>query len=174
MTRAPCSRHLVERQLRALARVGDCLVPGDEDLPAFSRCGCLVHVDRILDHLPADDRAALGTVLRLLGLAPGFAVRWLLSFLEADFPLPDMVAAPLRYLRLGLRGVVFSLYFSGAVGDNYTGPSPLEVLGYQVGVYTGDVEHGELAETTEIGENPCLSSGSRVTKWQNLQRLRRA
>jgi hypothetical protein len=119
------SRHLSPRQLGALDRVGDCLVPGDEDLPSFSRTCCVEHVDRILDYLPPEDRKDLGRVLHVLAFTPPFAIRWLLAFLETDPRLPDPVAAPLRHLRSGLRGLVFSLYYSGETGLHCTGKSPL-------------------------------------------------
>jgi hypothetical protein len=128
------SRHLGACQLRGLNKVGDCLVPGDEDLPSFTQSGCIEEVDRVLDYLPAEDRADLGRVLLVLAFLPSFAVPWLLGFLEADLPLPDRLAAPLRYLRLGLRGLVLSLYYSEGTGQRCVAKTPLQVLGYRVGV----------------------------------------
>ncbi len=134
MSRRAISRHLGACQLRGLNKVGDCLVPGDEDLPSFAQSSCVVSVDRILDYLPAEDRADLGRVLLVLAFLPSFAVRWLMAFLEADLLLPDRLAAPLRYLRLGLRGLVLSLYYSEAAEQPRAARTPLQVLGYRVGV----------------------------------------
>jgi hypothetical protein len=134
MSRRAISRHLGACPLRGLSKVGDCLVPGDEDLPSFAQSGCIAYVDHILDYLPVEDRADLGRVLRVLAFLPSFAVRWLLALLEADLPLPDRLAAPLRYLRLGLRGLVLSLYYSEGAEQRCAGKTPLQVLGYRVGV----------------------------------------
>jgi hypothetical protein len=134
MQRRSPSRHLDARRLRALNKLGNCLVPGDDDLPSFSRCGCSDHVDDILDYLPADDRIALGRILFLLSFVPARTLRCLLMLLEADLPLPNLVAAPLRFLRLGVRGLVLSLYYSGETGLHYHGKNSLNILGYQVRV----------------------------------------
>src|SRR4051794_37271579 len=131
---APVSRHLGPRHLRALEAIGDVLVPGDEDLPSFSRLGCVAHVDRLLDFMPDDDLRDLRGVLSALGFLPRRLVAGLLRWLEAGLWPPGPWAAPLRVLRLGLRGVVFSLYYSGGTGPSFEGPGPLDVLGYRVGV----------------------------------------
>jgi hypothetical protein len=132
------SRHLGNNQIRALEVIGDVLIPGDEDLPSFSRLGCVAHVDRLLDFMPDDDLRGVQGVLILGSFVPRFLVAGLLSWLEAGLWPPGPWAAPLRVLRLGLRGIVFSLYYSGSTGPAYDGRGPLDVLSYRVGVAVGD------------------------------------
>jgi hypothetical protein len=38
----------------------------------------------------------------------------------------------LRQLNLGLRGIIFSCYYSGNGGASFKGSNPLDVLGYQL------------------------------------------
>lgn len=124
------SRHLKDRQLAAIEKIGDCLIPGDGDLPRFSATGCAREIDRILDYMPERDLADLKTLLALLGWFPRFAVALVLRFLEWSPWLPEPVGSLARLVRFGLRGLAMSLYYSD--------PKVLALIGYEVGVYTGD------------------------------------
>ena len=143
------SRHLGPRQLRALEAIGDVLVPGDADLPSFSRLGCVAHVDRRLDFMPDDDLRGLQGVLSAASFLPRFLVAGLLHWLEAGLWPPGPWAPPLRVVRLGLRGIVFSLYYSGGSGPSYDGPGPLDVLSYRVGVAVEDAGRPVLETAME-------------------------
>jgi hypothetical protein len=57
-------------------------------------------------------------------------------------------------VRLGLRGVVFSLYYSGRAGPSYDGPGPLEILPYRVGV------------AVEDGRRPAPETAPEVASWE--------
>jgi hypothetical protein len=129
----PASRHLDARQLGALEAIGDVLIPGDDDLPSFSRLGCASHVDRLLDSLPLDDLRGLRGVLALASIVPRFAPAGLLRCLESGLWLPGPWAASLRVAELGVRRVGLSLYYSGRAGSSYDGPMPLDFLSYRVG-----------------------------------------
>ena len=140
-------------QFRGLAKVGDAYFPGDDKLPSFSRCGCAESADAALELLPEDDLGSLKVLLSVLGVLPGFVARGLVSLAERGPRMNGPLGVGLRFLRLGLKGVTTSLYYSGEVGQDYVGQSPLEVLGYQVGVYTADVDAREVA-------NPNSTTGS--------------
>ena len=134
----PISRHLDRRQLRALVAIGDILVPGDEDLPSFSRLGRVAHVDRLLDFMPGDDLRSLQGVLSAASFLPRLLSAGLLQWLEAGLWPPGRWAPPLRVVRVGLRGIALSLYYSGGTGPSYDGPGPLDVLAYRVAVAIED------------------------------------
>ena len=125
------------------------LIPGDEELPSFSRLGCVVHVDRLLDYTPADDLRELQSVLTVMSFLPHFLVAALLHWLEAGLWPPGPWASPMRVLRIGLRGIVLSLYYSGGAGPSYDGLGPLEVLSYRVGVAVEDAVRPVLETTLE-------------------------
>ncbi len=138
------SRHLDRRQLRGLVMIGDVLVPGDGDLPSFSRLGCVAHVNRLLDFMPDDDLRGLQGVLSAASVLPRSLVAALLRWLEAGLWPPGPWSPPLRVVRMGLRGIVLSLYYSGGSGPSYDGPGPLDVLSYRVGVAVEDVARPAL------------------------------
>lgn len=128
-------------QRTGLNRLGDCYAPGGKvtaahgsrSFPSFSELGCIEHADRVLDYLPAADRNDLKLLLGILALSPppvlkGFV--WLLEHSESGLFSLGPVGSLLRLIRLGLKGLVFSLYYSGMRGSRYTGPTPVELLGY--------------------------------------------
>jgi hypothetical protein len=126
------SKHLGTRQLRGIEKAGDILIPGDGEFPRFSATGAVRAIDRILDFMPLGDLGDLKMLLTVLGWMPGFLVGWLLRFLERAPDMSDGGLGPiLRMVRLGVRGLVMSLYY----GD----PEVLKKLGYDVKVYTGDL-----------------------------------
>lgn len=126
------SKHLNERQVKAINRLGDCLIPGDPGLPAFSETTAVSDVDRILDHMPSSDLKDLKMLLTLLSYFPQFMLALLLRFLELSPRIPTPAGALLRFMRLGLRGLIMTLYYSNA--------NVHDVLGYSVSVYTADLE----------------------------------
>ncbi len=88
-------------------------------------------------------------VLTVVSFLPRFLVVDLLHWLEAGLWPPGPWAPPLRVVRLGLRGIVFSLYYSGGAGPSYDGLGPLDVLSYRVGVAVEDVVRPLLETTLE-------------------------
>lgn len=139
------SKLLSNTQIRGLTKVGDAYFPGDGDLPSFSQCGCVEHADAAIELLPADDLASLKTLLGVIGIMPTFVAKSLVRLAERGPRMNGPLGIGLRFLRLGLKGVVTSLYYSGEIGRDYKGPSPLEVLGYHVKVYSADVDEREAA-----------------------------
>ncbi len=122
------SKHMGARAIAAINRIGDRMIPGGERFPAFSDSGCVRHIDRLADYMPEPDRGDLRLLLTLLSFLPGFALGGFLNLLEKSSGVPDWLGGGLlRMIRLGLRGVVMSLYY----GD----PGVLEKLEYKVGVY---------------------------------------
>ncbi len=134
------SRYLSARQQRGLDRLGDAVLPGDEEFPSFSRLGCGEHVDKLLAEMPQRDRGDVLTLLTVTGLLPGPLVRLLVALFENSDRVPTVLGSTLRFAKMGVRGLVLTLYYSGLKGAHYAGRTPLEILGYEVGVYTADVD----------------------------------
>ncbi len=133
------SRYLSARALRGLVKLGDVYAPGSGPLPRFSTCGCLEHIDDVLDHMPVGDRADLSKLLIVVSLLPSPVVALFLRWLEGAPSWRGPGAPLLRFLRMGVKGLVMTLYYSGRVGQGFSGQSTHQALGYQVGVYTGDL-----------------------------------
>ena len=145
------SRYLNARQQRGLDRLGDAVLPGDEEFPSFSRLGCGEHVDKLLAEMPERDRGDVLTLLTATGILPGPLVRSLVALFENSDRVPTVLGATLRFAKMGVRGLVLTLYYSGLKGSHYGGRTPLEILGYEVGVYTADVDAQNVSDRANTG-----------------------
>ena len=145
------SRYLNARQRRGLDRLGDALLPGDAEFPSFSRLGCGEHVDKLLAEMPDRDRGDVQTLLTVCGALPAPLVRLLVATIEGSDRVPTALGATLRFAKMGVRGLVLTLYYSGLKGSHYAGRTPLEILGYEVGVYTADVDSLKVGDRAQTG-----------------------
>ncbi len=127
------TRHLNQRQLEAIRKIGDSLIEGDADLPSFSASGCIASVDRILDYMPEQDLRDLRSLLTLFSFLPCFLVAVILRVAEWGPLLPGAPGAMIRLIRMGPRGLIMSLYYSE--------PRVLKAIGYGVTVYVADQEN---------------------------------
>jgi len=118
------------RELRTLERLGDILLPSHGDKPSFSEVGCIEHIDSIAQYAPKDDIASLRVLLRVLSFAPGILLRALLRATHNPSAFPGPLESLLRLLNFAFRGLLCTLYYSGKTGAAYTGPSPLEQIGF--------------------------------------------
>ncbi len=126
------SKHFGPMQMRGLNKMGDIFVPGDSELASFSGSRCAEQVDRILDYMPASDLKDLKLLMTLLSFLPTFMIAGFLGLLELSPRMGDWIGPILRFIRIGLRGLVLTLYYSH--------PQAHRVLGYQVGVYRDDLK----------------------------------
>ncbi len=126
------SKYFNARALAGLNRIGDVLLPNSDGLPSFSEYGAIEHVDDLVAYAPADDIATLGTVLAVLSWLPEGMLHWLAGKMSTATPSSTgMMASLYRQLNMGLRGILFSLYYSGRPGAAFSGKDPLEVIGYE-------------------------------------------
>ncbi len=120
------------RQVRGLNKLGNAILPGEGEFPSFSSLECVKEVNRILDYMPAQDLADLKLLLFILSFLPQFLIGLFVRFLESSLSMKGPLGGPLRFIRIGLRGLVMTLY--------YGHPKIHSVIQYQVGVYTKDLE----------------------------------
>lgn len=104
---------LTDSQRRAWNRIGDVLIPGDEGLPSFSDSGVARHLETALESSPPEDREALLKLVAVLAWLPRPLLALLVAVNTPLRRLPGMAGAPFRLLDMGLRGVVFTVYYAG-------------------------------------------------------------
>jgi hypothetical protein len=126
------SEYFNKAAIRGINKIGDILIPGSDDFPSFSKYGCIEHVDDLLNYAMEDDVKSLNMVLTILGLLPNFMlkalIKWMANAHKNNGPIGDL----LRQLNMGLRGIVFALYYSDKGGANYVGPVPTEMIGFDL------------------------------------------
>lgn len=118
--------------LKAINKIGDLLIPGSDEFPSFSTYGCVERIDDLLAYAMVDDVKTLNTVLGILNAMPTIfisgLVKWMSKAHKNNGPIGDL----LRQLNMGLRGIVFSLYYSDKAGSGYSGPSPTSLIGFDI------------------------------------------
>jgi hypothetical protein len=126
------SKYLSERELKGLSKVGDLMIPGGYGMPSFSHTGCIEHVDEIMSTtLPADVKD-FKLLMNVMYFLPEVFVRGILNMIANEARFPSPIGGVLRLLNIGMKGVVYSLYYSDKTGLTYAGPSVNESIGYQV------------------------------------------
>jgi hypothetical protein len=118
--------------LKALNKIGDILLPGSDEFPSFSSYGCIEHIDGVLDYAMKDDVKSLNLVLSLLHFMPHLLLVGLIRKMSHAHQSNGAAGDLLRQLNMGLRGIVFSLYYSDKAGENYTGSHPASMIGFDL------------------------------------------
>mgnify|MGYP001340921038 CR=1 FL=1 len=112
------SLYLGERAEKGLIKLGTVIIPGDKDLPSFSQLEQLQEIDIMLKELPKDDREGLIILLSILSLLPKFIIKVLLLIIEKGATVNGPIGSPFRLLNMGLKGPVFTLYYSNNSEQN--------------------------------------------------------
>lgn len=126
------SQHLSVRHLSTISRIGDIYCPSHSSLPSFSNLGAIEHIDQVVGPLPEADLKDLKLLLYLLSFFPSFLLTGFVRLVECAPSLPTPIGTVLRMVRFGLRGIIFSLYYSGLKGASYIGPTPREIIGFKI------------------------------------------
>ena len=121
-----------QRQLSGLCRVGDLMMPANGKFPTFSQTGCIERIDDLMGTAHPDDIRDLGLLLLVFNYLPKFSLHWILQLIDKTEQMPGFIAPLFRTLNIGIKGVVFSLYYSGYSRVTYQGPTGLDAMDYQV------------------------------------------
>lgn len=126
------SQYFWNSTLKGLNRIGDVFIPHNGDLPSFSEFGGSDAIDTVIAYLPKEDIELLNIALTVFSVMPTGFLRWLVRTMENTLEKPGAIASLLRQLNLGLRGIVFSCYYSGVGAPTLRSNNPLDVIGYQL------------------------------------------
>lgn len=108
-----CSKHFNARQIKGVLRLGDAIIPGDERLPRFSETQFISDIDRMLDYMEKSDREGLAFLMSLISFMPLWKIKIILSISSLEKKMPRTIGTPFRLINLGLKGLIFTLYYSG-------------------------------------------------------------
>ena len=138
--------------LKGLCKTGDIVIPGNQEFPSFSQSGFLTELGRMSHYMNEDDREGLKLLTTILGIAPSFAVRFILYFSGLHSYFPGILGSTLRQINIGLKGVIFTLYYS----DLDEGII-LNKLNYKTTINTPVTQDTEM-ESLLNSQNPILKS----------------
>lgn len=125
------SKVLSRNQLDALNRIGDILMPRNGEHPSFSELGCIQHVDLLVSFAPEEDMKDLKGLLDVLYRLPGPLLRLVVWVSQNGHTWPGPFGTLCRKLDIAFRSILLGLYYSGKCSDEYTGKTPLEIMGYE-------------------------------------------
>lgn len=131
---------LTDRQWRGLLRLGDVVVPGDDDLPSFSASGCAAAVGRMLPYMYDGDRSAFLMLCSAASSLPLVSLRALVAATGAAEKAGPL-APTLRMAGIGVKGVILSLYWSDAGSAQVC-----RAVGYEAHVTMHDPEPNAAAD----------------------------
>lgn len=128
------SRYFGGLALAGINKVGEAYCPGDDGFPSFKKLGVIEFIDQVAEDIPAGDRDGLKILFSIFGLMPQFLVTLIFACLERAWAKGIPIGTLGRQIRLGFRGIAFSLYYSGLKGKSFPGPTPLELIEFKLQV----------------------------------------
>lgn len=142
--------------LKGIEKAGNVLIPGSPGMPSFSEAKLLKDLHRMTDYMNADDREGLKLLMMLFAFMPSFFIHFILYIASKHETFPDAIGAVLRQINMGVRGVVFTLYYSDLDQD-----SIFQSLNYKTGIngpFTQDTEMETLMKNANplaaVSQNP--------------------
>lgn len=132
------SQYLNKTQLKALTKIGDIIIPGDKATPRFSQTDFLVHIDRMIKYIPSDDRSGLKLLLTLLNFTPKVLIRLLLILTDYNQKLPTLLGIPLRLIQIGIKGLIFTLYYSNLEDKEKSSERIYQAIEWETNIFTDE------------------------------------
>ena len=142
--------------LKGLAKAGDIIIPGQNGFPRFSDTDFIKHIGRMSDYMYEDDRSGFKLLMLLMGLMPSFMVRFILWVATFHNSIPGPLTPVLRQINIGVRGVIYTLYYSGLEDSKEYGEKILQQLKFDADIKTPLTVDTEM-ETLLTQNNPLLN-----------------
>lgn len=122
------------RAVTGIMKLGRIYCPKSSEFPGYAEVADKKQFDRLVEQVPSDDFSALNLVLAIFSFLPEFILRWLAGVMERamDNPSDGLVASSLRQLNLGIRGLVYSTYYSELTNAEFREKTPLNILEYEI------------------------------------------
>lgn len=119
-------------QIKVIERIGDIMIPKADDFPSFSELGAVYAIDRVMEPAHPQDIKDLGLLLSILGFMPNFVIKFIINISVNAYKGNSFLSPLLRQLDIGLRGIIYSLYYANMKAENYTGSTPFDVMAYEL------------------------------------------
>ena len=147
------SKYFSQNQLKGLLKAGDIILPGTDTSPSFSETGCINHIDRMAGFLNEDDLGGLHLLLGIFRWAPKWTIYLILTACNYSKRFPGFLGAGFRMLEIGIKGVIFSPYYSNLTSSDYPGPKVYDIIGWNPKIVLPDDGHQSGSRKINL-ENP--------------------
>ncbi|MFZ8934919.1 MAG: aldehyde dehydrogenase family protein, partial [Bacteriovoracaceae bacterium] len=124
------SRYLNKNQVKGFLKTADILLPGESDLPRFGQTGFGDYLDDILEEAPTNDIQDLKMLFGIFCWLPSFFIKIILLLSEKSDIGPGFWQKNMRLINIGLKGIIFSLYYSRLPDAQRNGERIFESIGW--------------------------------------------
>lgn len=142
--------------LKGLRKAGDIVLPGGDGFPKFSDTNFLDHFGRISHYMNPDDREGFKLLTALMGLMPSFMIRLMLEVVSYHRVMPGFIGAIFRQINMGVKGVLFTMYYSGLDDSGKDRSKIFKLMNYETNINSPISEDTEM-ETLVAQNNPLNS-----------------
>lgn len=111
------SKHFSKHQIKGIMKAGDVLVPEEAGFRKFSATPFIQEVDRMADYMTDEDRSGFAFLMGLFAVLPTPIVSAILRLASASQNGSSPLTAPLRLINIGVKGVIYTLYYSDLTAD---------------------------------------------------------
>ena len=124
---------LSNQAIKGIKKIGDIYLPGDSEFPPYSEVAGTFKLNDMVQYAPDDDIKSLSTVLTIFSFLPMFVLRWIVKLMtNANERANDgLIPSMLRMLDLGLRGLLYSTYYSEFTNPDYKGKTPMQLIDFE-------------------------------------------
>jgi len=141
--------------IKGILKAGDIIIPGSDEFPNFSSTNFIQHFSRMSSFMNQDDLDGLKLLTSLMALMPKSMIRLMLWCASHHQFAPGPLGVTLRQINLGIRGIIFTMYYSGLDDKGQKEKSILELLNYESTINTPYSEDIEM-ETLLRENNPLI------------------
>ncbi len=145
-----CSKHFNKKQLLGLIKLGDVVIPGDRHLPKFSETEFVLEIDRMLDYMEEEDLEGLKLLMSIFKFTPKVFIRLILQISEYHASTPHFIGTTLRLIKLGLKGIIFTLYYSGIKDTEKNGNRIHRIIGWDAQTPSYNPKGNDMTENAKL------------------------
>lgn len=140
------SRYLTPVQVKGFLKVADVLAPGHKEMPKFSKTDFGHFLDDVLEEANSQDREDLGLLFTIFRFIPKFIISIILTLSEKDDIGPMVWQTNMRKINIGLKGIIFALYYSRLPDSNNKGAEIFKSIGWDTKIPGFDPSKYEIHE----------------------------
>ncbi|MDH5581563.1 MAG: aldehyde dehydrogenase family protein, partial [Bdellovibrionales bacterium] len=146
------SRFLNEKELKGFLKTADILLPGEGELPRFGQTDFSRYIDDILEEATATDVQDLKMLFGIFYWIPSFFIRIILVVSEKSDFGPRFWQLNMRLINIGLKGIIYSLYYSRLPDADKNGERIFNMIGWETKIPGLEKQENEMS-LKDVREN---------------------
>lgn len=153
------SQYFNQNELKGFLKVSDVLIPGNSNMPKFSDTDFINYLDDVVAEASEQDREGLVLLFGIFSWLPRIFIRLILQLSEWDKFGPSFWQVNMRLINIGLKGIIYSLYYSRLPDENKYGEKIFQEIGWDTQIPGLDKSYDfKNYENDFLGENKAMLS----------------